>query len=696
MYKKINNFHMINKDFKKLLIALKKNISKDLDIFFASIPNEILNNKEFIQYAIQITGTAYKYASQDIRKNKEILIQALKNDSWGTISEYIPDSLINDKDVKELVIRNLGSTKYLFEKFDINLEENQNFVIESLKKDVNRFNFIPDSLKNDRNFFIKAVKSNGRVMHFANDSFKDDSEIIEEAVKIDGNALFYATDRLQKNKSIAMTAVKSAATDNNGAYRIFNSIQYLRSDKDLIKEAIKYGNGKGVFEFIIDEYKDNIEFGIELLNLNPSLITDDKFINTYITQNKFVTYLLNNLDNLDIIIPQKIIAKNSNNKDLILSILDVIKKYPKHYLQKTFEYIDIKLKDDKDFFVKAVILNGLFLEFATSSIKNNYDVVLEAIKDNGISIYFANEELQKNESLINIAIANGAGTKILTKELSTKENLTIAFLNLKDINPNIITERHCSISNANTTLKDDRVFCLSAVKLDGANIQYISENLLKDIELVEEAFINSRGLNLFLFDHRLNTFNDNKGLVLKLIQTGAKPLEHISIKLQDDFDVVINAVSNHGSQLKFASEKLKDNQQIILKAIENDSKFFEFASNSIKSNVEFILYIIKNTKFYIRNKTNQKTINEHPSDYIFIPNLEYIFQFCSEQILSNKELMIEALKQDGNLLKFVSESLRSDKEIVLIALNSKPSNDLLKLASKKLQDDLDLLILTLK
>ena len=58
--------------------------------------------------------------------------------------------------------------------------------------------------------------------------------------------------------------------------------------------------------------------------------------------------------------------------------------------------------------------------------------------------------------------------------------------------------------------------------------------------------------------------------------------------------------------------------------------------------------------------------------------------------------MIEALKQDGNLLKFVSESLRSDKEIVLIALNSKPSNDLLKLASKKLQDDLDLLILTLK
>ena len=46
---------MINKEFKKYLIALKKNLFKDLDIFFASIPNEILAKKDFIEYAIQIT-----------------------------------------------------------------------------------------------------------------------------------------------------------------------------------------------------------------------------------------------------------------------------------------------------------------------------------------------------------------------------------------------------------------------------------------------------------------------------------------------------------------------------------------------------------------------------------------------------------------------------------------------------------------
>ena len=57
--------------------------------------------------------------------------------------------------------------------------------------------------------------------------------------------------------------------------------------------------------------------------------------------------------------------------------------------------------------------------------------------------------------------------------------------------------------------------------------------------------------------------------------------------------------------------------------------------------------------------------------------------------------MIEAVKQEGSLLAFASEALKSDKEIVLTALQSRPTKDILMLASKKLQDDLDLLILTL-
>ena len=691
---------MVNKEYKKYLIALQKNLHSDLDIFFESIPNEILNQKEFIEYAIQLTGKVYKYASIELQENKETLLKALKNDEWGTLNECIPDTLINDQDVLKLVIQNLGSLKYLFEKLDLSQEESQFYVVESLKKDVNRFNDIPDVLKNDRSFFMRAVQSNGDAMHYANDSFKDDEEIVSEAVKTSGSSLLYASNRLQKNKVIALSAVKSAAAESNDAYSIFYSIPEFRNDRELIIEALKNGSRFTFFEFISDEFKNNCDFAIEAFKLNPNIIKNEKFINEYITQSTFITFLLNNLtnnyDGTYSIIPQTIVSKNSINTDIILLTLDVIKSQNKNYLQKTFQLIDQKIKNDLEFFKHAVALNGLFLEFSGVNVKNDYEIALEAVKENGHAIYFASEELQKNETLIYAAINNGAGTKILTQELSTKENLIQALSNLPDTHSKNSLQRYCSIINASPTLKDDREFCLTAVKSDGANIQYVSERLLKDIELVEEAFINSRGLNLFVQDHRLGVFSDNKEFILKLIKNGAAPLDYVSNNLKDDIDIVISAVANNGSQLKFASDRLKDNQQIILKAIENDSKYFEYASNNLKSNVEFISNVIINTKYYIRSRTSPILIKENPDDYKFVPNLEYIFKYCSEQILSNKELMILAVKQEGSLIAFASEVLKLDKEIVLTALQNRPTKDILMLASKKLQEDLDLLILTLK
>jgi hypothetical protein len=547
---------------------------------------------------------------------------------------------------------------------------------------------------------MRAVQSNGDAMHYANDSFKDDEEIVSEAVKTSGSSLLYASNRLQKNKVIALSAVKSAAAESNDAYSIFYSIPEFRNDRELIIEALKNGSRFTFFEFISDEFKNNCDFAIEAFKLNPNIIKNEKFINEYITQSTFITFLLNNLtnnyDGTYSIIPQTIVSKNSINTDIILLTLDVIKSQNKNYLQKTFQLIDQKIKNDLEFFKHAVALNGLFLEFSGVNVKNDYEIALEAVKENGHAIYFASEELQKNETLIYAAINNGAGTKILTQELSTKENLIQALSNLPDTHSKNSLQRYCSIINASPTLKDDREFCLTAVKSDGANIQYVSERLLKDIELVEEAFINSRGLNLFVQDHRLGVFSDNKEFILKLIKNGAAPLDYVSNNLKDDIDIVISAVANNGSQLKFASDRLKDNQQIILKAIENDSKYFEYASNNLKSNVEFISNVIINTKYYIRSRTSPILIKENPDDYKFVPNLEYIFKYCSEQILSNKELMILAVKQEGSLIAFASEVLKLDKEIVLTALQNRPTKDILMLASKKLQEDLDLLILTLK
>ena len=72
---------MVNKEFKKHLVALRKNLYKDLDVFFQSVPLEILKQKEFFDYAFLITGEVYKYASFELKENKELNIHCFRQGS---------------------------------------------------------------------------------------------------------------------------------------------------------------------------------------------------------------------------------------------------------------------------------------------------------------------------------------------------------------------------------------------------------------------------------------------------------------------------------------------------------------------------------------------------------------------------------------------------------------------------------------
>ena len=58
-----------------------------------------------------------------------------------------------------------------------------------------------------------------------------------------------------------------------------------------------------------------------------------------------------------------------------------------------------------------------------------------------------------------------------------------------------------------------------------------------------------------------------------------------------------------------------------------------------------------------------------------------------KQNSSNREYVIENVKQEGALIEFASEELRDDKEVVLKAVNAKPL--IVKYASLRLRQDID-------
>ena len=66
----------------------------------------------------------------------------------------------------------------------------------------------------------------------------------------------------------------------------------------------------------------------------------------------------------------------------------------------------------------------------------------------------------------------------------------------------------------------------------------------------------------------------------------------------------------------------------------------------------------------------------------------WVLAYASEKLLADRDLILEAVKSDGQVLYYASKELRDDKEIVLEAVKNKWL--IIKYASKRLRGDKDI------
>lgn len=66
-------------------------------------------------------------------------------------------------------------------------------------------------------------------------------------------------------------------------------------------------------------------------------------------------------------------------------------------------------------------------------------------------------------------------------------------------------------------------------------------------------------------------------------------------------------------------------------------------------------------------------------------NAPWVLAYASDRLHADRKLMLEAVKQDGQLLYYASKELRDDKEVVEEAIKNKWL--ILKYASKRLRSD---------
>ena len=96
-------------------------------------------------------------------------------------------------------------------------------------------------------------------------------------------------------------------------------------------------------------------------------------------------------------------------------------------------------------------------------------------------------------------------------------------------------------------------------------------------------------------------------------------------------------------------------------------------------------YVMEEEKEYMIEEALENADNKEFMLQALKDKAAWVIAYASDKLFADKELMLEGVKQDGQLLYYASEELRDDKDIVLSAVANK--GIILKYASKRLRGD---------
>ena len=95
--------------------------------------------------------------------------------------------------------------------------------------------------------------------------------------------------------------------------------------------------------------------------------------------------------------------------------------------------------------------------------------------------------------------------------------------------------------------------------------------------------------NGFALEHASVDMKNNKEVVLAAVKEAGLALEHASVDMKNNKEVVLAAVKQNGLALEHASVDMKNNKEVVLAAVQNNGAMLEHASDQMKNNLRVVL-----------------------------------------------------------------------------------------------------------
>ncbi|VEU75347.1 Uncharacterised protein [Mycoplasmopsis maculosa] len=664
-----------SKEINLALIAINKNSNLSITA------REIFNNwwwltkyKKFVLEVIKKDGSLFKYIDEELKKDEEIILEAIKNDPtnkvlyslFTNLGDYLGYSVPNNQNPyynkysENKTWALAAAENYLYEEpitqtykknfFDIFsfFENDKEVILKILDKDGLALKFASNELKDDREVVLKAIKQNGLSLKFASERLKNNLNIVKAAISQNVNAYHHASEQLKNNYEIALM---SAATikeipeglKNNSNWQLdfANKLKKLNlpqiidsfeiiSDRYLLLKLIEID--PNFIKKAPDELMNDKSFLIEAINKGARIFQNHK----YMYYSKY-RHLFNDKDYL-----KTSIEKNTD------AIWDIYNN--RLEIDGSLWYSDY-FDENKDLFLKALTKDGLLIDtFDNKYDDSNREIIKIAVKQNGLAlkeIIWKKDWLNDREIVSEAVKQNGLALEFVSDNLKNDREIVLEAIKQ---NPN-------SFKFASNILKNDKEVVLKAVSAIPSLIEFASINIKNDKDIITQLI--KRDANLLI--HASNELKSNREVILEAVKQNPKVFEIIiNNVITNDREIVDKLVSFNGLYLEIIEDHLKSDNSILLKAVKQNGLALEFASNDMKNNKEIALEAVKQNGLALEFVSNDLK-NDREIALEAVKQNGLALEFVSNDLQNDREIALEAVKQNGLALEFVSNDLKYDK-----------------------------------
>ena len=216
--------------------------------YFKNLSEDILFDKEFILQSLSYDGTLLQFLPAYMQSDRELIEIALFKYYSAHISfthdffKNLPQEILNDR---EFIIKSLNSAGSLFQYLSEAMKADRELAKIALENDPEVYEQLPIFLQSDRAFAKIALAHNPDIYQDLLQELKSDLELMIPIIKIHPMLFFDAEDVIKSNRGLVLELI-----DELGVLALWGLSHSLEDDIEIYLKALTQEYGQDSWETI--------------------------------------------------------------------------------------------------------------------------------------------------------------------------------------------------------------------------------------------------------------------------------------------------------------------------------------------------------------------------------------------------------------------------------------------------------------